>query len=138
MTPSSAHTRHVPLTTTSPTNQIMSRIRIACSLPLKNLEATRFLHQCLGLPLSKASAKLAAGAAGFFYDGQVYSNEHVQEAATLRAILAFFQARAIPLTIHEISAEQDWSDVDPQQLDNITLDEKCLGNLLDSSEGQYS
>jgi len=56
----------------------------------------------------------------------------------LRAILAFFQARAIPLTIHEISAEQDWSDVDPQQLDNITLDEECLGNLLDSSEGQYS
>lgn len=116
----------------------MSRIRIASTLPLKNLEATKFLHQRLGLPLSMASAKLAAGATGFFYDGQVYSNEHVQQAATLRAILAFFQAQEIPLTIHEISAEQDWSELDPQQLDNVTLDEECLGNLLDSCEGLYS
>lgn len=116
----------------------MSRIRIASTLPLKSFEATQFLHQRLGLPLSLTSAKLAAGATGFFYDEQVYSNEHVQQAATLRAILEFFQAREIPLTIHEISAEQDWSEVDPQQLDNITLDEECLGNLLDSCEGQYS
>ncbi|WKW33099.1 hypothetical protein KIH13_04110 [Pseudomonas viridiflava] len=44
----------------------MPKISISCSNPVKDIEATKFLHQTLGWALGSASNMLAMGERGFF------------------------------------------------------------------------
>ncbi|MCD5989320.1 hypothetical protein KDX30_15585 [Pseudomonas sp. CDFA 553] len=112
----------------------MPKISISCSNPVKDIEATKFLHKTLGWALGSASNMLAMGERGFFYTCQLYLSDHMEHDKKIRAIIAFFQRKKIPLTIIEIDDDEDWGSVDPSDLDDLKISEELMLNELNSSD----
>ncbi|MCU0118167.1 hypothetical protein N8H74_07870 [Pseudomonas sp. B2M1-30] len=112
----------------------MPKISISCSNPIKDVEATKFLHKTLGWAVGSASNMLAMGEKGFFYTCQLYLSDHMEHDKKIRAIIKFFQSKNIPLTIIEIGDDEDWGSVDPSNLDDIKISEEVMLNELNSSD----
>ncbi|WDG73191.1 hypothetical protein [Pseudomonas chlororaphis] len=112
----------------------MPKISISCSSPIKDIETTKFLHKTLGWALGSASNMLAMGEKGFFYTCQLYLSDHMEHDKKIRAIISFFQSKSIPLTIIEIADDEDWGSVDPDNLDEIKINEAQILNELNSSD----
>ncbi len=110
----------------------MPKICISCSIPIKDIEATKFLHEKLGWALASASKMLAMGEKGFFHTCQLYLSDHLEHDTNIRAIIDFFHNKKVPLTILEISDSEDWSTANLNNLSKIT-DTQIL-NELNSSE----
>ncbi|WP_338525189.1 hypothetical protein NUH87_05990 [Pseudomonas batumici] len=112
----------------------MPKISISCSTPVKDIEATKFLHKKLGWALASASKMLAMGEKGFFYTCQLYLSDHLEHDANIRAIIDFFHNKKIPLTIIEISDSEDWGAVDLNNLSKIKITDTLMLNELNSLE----
>ncbi|BAV72283.1 hypothetical protein PCAU_0074 [Pseudomonas chlororaphis subsp. aurantiaca] len=112
----------------------MPKISISCSIPVKDIEVTKFLHKTLGWALGSASNMLAMGEKGFFYTCQLYLSDHMEHDKKIRAIISFFQSKNIPLTIIEIADDENWGSVDPNNLNDIKINEAQMLNELNSSD----
>ncbi|MBX8539085.1 hypothetical protein K5D51_05415 [Pseudomonas cichorii] len=115
----------------------MAKISIAAASPVTDVEAAKFLHQRLKMSLLGSQKKLAMGNAGFFYTCELYGNDHVQREKEIRDIVSFFQQKNIELLLLEIESDQDWSDIDVQNLSKYSVSVDELLNALDSSTGLY-
>lgn len=111
----------------------MPKISISCSIPVKDIEATKFLHKNLGWGLSSASRMLMMGEKGFFYTCQLYLSDHTEHDKKIRAVINFFQSKNIPLNILEIGDNEDWGEIDPNS-DFLKITEEQMINELNSSE----
>ena len=112
----------------------MPKISISCSNPVKDIEATKFLHKTLGWAVGSASNMLAMGERVFFYTCQLYLSDHMKHDKNIRTIIDFFQSKKTPLTIIEIGDDEDWGSVDPSDLDDIKISEYLMLNELNSSD----
>ncbi|WP_146021764.1 MULTISPECIES: hypothetical protein [unclassified Pseudomonas] len=112
----------------------MPKISISCSIPVRDIEVTKFLHKTLGWALGSASNMLAMGEKGVFYTCQLYLNDHMTHDKKIREIISFFQRKNIPLTIIEIADDKDWGSVDPDNLNKIKINEAQMLNELNSSD----
>ncbi|MBN6717153.1 hypothetical protein [Pseudomonas capsici] len=111
----------------------MPKISISCSIPVKDIEATKFLHKNLGWGLSSASRMLMLGEKGFFYTCQLYLSDHLEHDKKIRAIIDFFHKKNIPLTILEIGDDDDWGDIGTN-FDLLKITDEQMLNELNSSE----
>lgn len=77
------------------------------------------------------------GGKGFFYTCQLYLNDHVEREKDIRDIISFFNEKNSSLLILEIGAEDEWDDVDEENLNQYSIPESELLNTLDVSKGLY-
>ncbi|PUA46914.1 hypothetical protein C5U62_02740 [Pseudomonas protegens] len=115
----------------------MSRISLATATPTTSLALVKFLHQRLGLSLSAAQGYLRRGAEGLFYSAKLFHNDHVQREQELRDILAFFNSAQVPLLIVETDPDEEWNGVAPEPLQDCTMPQEHLFNLLQAHEEGY-
>jgi hypothetical protein len=115
----------------------MTKISIASAPPSDDLEAAKFLHQRFKMSLMGSQKKLAMGDRGFFYTCDLYGNDHVQREKDIRDIITFFTQKKLPLLLLEIEDEQEWGDLDTDNLSQYSISEEELLNALDSSKGLY-
>ncbi|MBK5396541.1 hypothetical protein JFU47_07390 [Pseudomonas sp. TH39(2020)] len=115
----------------------MTKISIASAAPTSDLEVAKFLHQRFKMSLIGSQKKLAMGDKGFFYTCDLYQNDHVERDKDIRDIITFFNKKKLPLLLLEIEDEQEWGDLDIDNLSQHSISEEELLNALDSSKGLY-
>lgn len=115
----------------------MTKVCIASASPISDLEFAKFLHKRLKVSLVGSQKKLAMGGKGFFYTCQLYLNDHVEREKDIRDIISFFNEKNSSLLILEIGAEDEWDDVDEENLNQYSIPESELLNTLDASKGLY-
>ncbi|KJZ63918.1 hypothetical protein [Pseudomonas fluorescens] len=115
----------------------MTKISIASAPPSDDLKAAKFLHQRFKMSLVGSQKKLAMGDRGFFYTCNLYGNDHVQREKDIRDIITFFSQKKLPLLLLKIEDEQEWGDLDTDNLSQYSISEEELLNALDSSKGLY-
>ncbi|MCU0092450.1 hypothetical protein N8H72_20925 [Pseudomonas koreensis] len=115
----------------------MTKISIAAGSPTSDVEIAKFLYKRFGMSLIGSQKKLAMGAKGFFYTCELYRNDHVDRDKEIRDIIDFFRKKSTPLTILEIEDDQDWGNLDLENLSQYSIPEHELLNALDSSKGLY-
>ncbi|MGC5699157.1 hypothetical protein J4P02_03020 [Pseudomonas sp. NFXW11] len=109
----------------------MCRISIALASPSTEPVLLKFLHQRLGLSLLTARGHLAKGPQGLFYSELLYGNDHPQRDAEIRDIIAFFDARQVPLVFFESDEQADPKEGEP-------LEQEVLINQLEAARGRYA
>ncbi|CAI8850982.1 hypothetical protein HUT27_01190 [Pseudomonas chlororaphis] len=115
----------------------MSKISIASAVPTNDLDIAKFLHQRFKMSLMGSQKKLSMGEKGFFYTCDLYGNDHVEREKDIRDIVSFFRNKKSPLLFLEIDDDQDWGDLDPENLSEFSISEDEMINTLDSSKGLY-
>ncbi|MGE7955808.1 hypothetical protein ACQKQA_04260 [Pseudomonas sp. NPDC089530] len=115
----------------------MSKISIASAVPTNDLEIAKFLHQRFKMSLTGSQKKLSMGDRGFFYTCDLYGNDHVERETDIRDIISFFSGKKNPLLFLEIDDDQDWGDLDPDNLSEFSISEEEMINTLNSSKGLY-
>ena len=115
----------------------MTKISIAATVPIRDLDAAKFLHQRFKMSLMGSPKKRAMGDKGFFFTCNLYGNDHVQRDKDLRDIISFFSQKNLPLLLLKIDDDQDWGDLDIENFDRHTISEQELINALNSSQGLY-
>ncbi|EUB76422.1 hypothetical protein PMI27_000037 [Pseudomonas sp. GM41(2012)] len=115
----------------------MTKISITSAAPTSDLEVAKFLHQRFKMSLIGSQKKLTMGDKGFFYTCDLYQNDHVERDKDIRDIITFFNKKKLPLLLLEIEDEQEWGDLDIDNLSQYSISEEELLNALDSSKGLY-
>ncbi|MDN2713217.1 hypothetical protein O0880_27740 [Janthinobacterium sp. SUN118] len=114
----------------------MAQITISCSIPVPDddvADVSEFLHKLVGRSRISTARMLRMGETGCFYTCPLYTDEHVKLSRLIRRMLAFFEAKAIPLTILKIGAQDSWYEVDPERRDPWKISPQALLALLDAT-----
>ncbi|MCD5989319.1 hypothetical protein KDX30_15575 [Pseudomonas sp. CDFA 553] len=115
----------------------MTKICIAVASPTTDIEAAKFLHQRFKMSLIGSQRRLSMGEKGVFYTCGLYGNDHIQREKEIRDILNFFHKKSIDLLLLEIDDDQDWGDLDMNNLSEYSIPSDALLNVLDSTAGLY-
>ena len=110
----------------------MAKITISCSIPVDDEVVTEFLHKYVLQSRVGAARKLRMGEKGCFYTCSLYQEDHARVSRLIRRMLAFFDSKAIPLTILKIGAQDRWCEVDPEQREPWKIAPQALLALLDA------
>ncbi|MGN7742718.1 hypothetical protein ACTJKT_22400 [Pseudomonas sp. 22526] len=89
------------------------------------------------MSLIGSQKKLSMGDKGFFYTCELYGNDHTVREKEIRDIIAFFNRKNTQLLFIEIDDGQEWGDLDPNNLDDLSISEEEIINTLNASKGLY-
>jgi hypothetical protein len=117
----------------------MSKISISTEAPIPNdmqdAKLVYALKGATGLPVAEIQQCLSRGTEAHLYRAELYLNDHVEVASTIRRILTVLREHGVGPFILEILYDESWDDpIDP---DVCQLSEEELLNALDGAMGRY-
>ncbi len=115
----------------------MSKISISVAIPTNNEKAAYVIHRITGSSINTAKKSLSMGKKGIFYTTELYLNDYPERAEEILELLDEFKRLDIELFIIEISHDESWSDVDPDNLDAYKIEVDILHNIVESTKDDY-
>ena len=116
---------------------VMSKITISTRdlPPTDNARLIYALKNATGKSLTEVRRSLSSGPANYLFRAELYLNNHVEVAATIREILRIFDNHQIQPYILEIPYDQSWDDPINETTSEITTVE--LLSILAAADGQF-
>lgn len=113
------------------------KITISSKTATEKIEAIKLVRSVTGCALSTAKRQLALGKTGFFYTTEFFMNDFPERAEEIRALVRGFTELGLELFIIEIGYNENWADVDMDNLEKYEVSSEEVMNTIDNSIDDY-
>ena len=117
----------------------MSKISVSSDPPLprdaQDARLVQALKNVTGLAIAEVRDRLERGRDAHLVRVELYLNDHVDVASSLRQLLAVLRQHGMAAFILEILDDESWED--PMDRGRSQMSEETLLHLLDEADGKF-